>query len=246
MKTKDQKGFSALMILLIIILLGIVSAAGWYVWDQNHESKKDSSVISSEVLPTPTPAACATGYTQYADTTYGIKFCYPTQWGSVSSQPDFEMQWGHIIAGSGIELSFSDESKVAAAIRSKDWTHDPNLGHGGSDSALSFSPLQADADYNHEGRYTYSVMSNTSSEYFLLAPLCNESSCQRMGLILARTVSGNDNTFGVAFVYNPGIEINLDSLEITQERIDALAWDENFPESLIGQFETISSSVSNL
>jgi hypothetical protein len=246
MKVKNQKGFSALIILLIIVLLGVVSAAGWYIWSQNRTDKNDSAATTSGVTPTPTPAPCTDGYTQYTNTTYGIKFCYPTAWGSVSSQPDFEMQWGHVIAGSGIELSFSDEPMASAAIRSKDWTHDPNMGHGGSDSALSYSPLQTDANYNHEGRYTHNVISNTASEYFMLAPLCSEGGCHGMGLILVRTLSDNDNTYGIAFAYNPNIETNLDAFEMTQEQIDALPWDENFPESLINQFQTISSSVSNL
>lgn len=248
MLKKNQRGFSVVEIIIAIVLVGLLSFAGWFVWNKNHESKKSSSAGShaTTATPTPTPAPCPTGYTEYRNTTYGIKFCYPTTWGTVSTRQDSEMRWGHVTAGSGLEIDFSANTKVTAVIRSQDWTHDPNMGHGGSDSSLSFSPTQEDISSYFSGRMDYDVIATTADEFLALTPLCNESGCSGMGLALSKTVSDNSHTYGIGFVYDAGVDIDVQGPEYTQADIDALDWATNFPSALITQFETVSGTIANI
>jgi hypothetical protein len=50
MKRLNQKGFSPLHIVLLVVVIAIIGFAGWYVWDANQKTSD-----TEEVTPTPTP-----------------------------------------------------------------------------------------------------------------------------------------------------------------------------------------------
>lgn len=73
---KKQHGFSAVEIILILVLLGVVGFGAWYVWQANNP----------KTTPTPTEQTEATAPAEQSDATtktferYGLTISYPADW----------------------------------------------------------------------------------------------------------------------------------------------------------------------
>jgi hypothetical protein len=79
---KNQKGFSLVEALLLIITLTLIGFAGWYVWNTNHEDKKKdikttgtSDETQAKVKTDPTSS-----WTAYTDQTGTFSLKYPSNW----------------------------------------------------------------------------------------------------------------------------------------------------------------------
>lgn len=58
-KQSNQKGFSAAVLLLLVIIIGIIGFAGWYVYNSNNKAGKtleNSIKTTNPVKSTPTPS----------------------------------------------------------------------------------------------------------------------------------------------------------------------------------------------
>jgi hypothetical protein len=78
---KDQKGFSAIEILLVVVGAGIIGFVGWHVWSKNHEAKepvKQNSHAKKSQKPTIT-------YRTYNDALLGYSIEYPETWSMKTS-----------------------------------------------------------------------------------------------------------------------------------------------------------------
>ena len=78
MKKLKEHGFHLWLIPLIIVILGAVGYASWYVWDKN---KTDDSVNTIATTPTPNMAVTVMptdNLEAYNDDVYGIGFNYPS------------------------------------------------------------------------------------------------------------------------------------------------------------------------
>jgi len=65
---------SRLLMYLLLAVLVLLAFGGWYAYDKNHKSAKNSSAAQS------VPA----GWSAYKNTQYGFTFIYPDTWGSPS------------------------------------------------------------------------------------------------------------------------------------------------------------------
>lgn len=105
MKRKmNQRGFAAIEVVGILVLIGIVGFVGWRVYDASQNSgksydsasqsdpslttKKKSSTITPPPADQPSPYKVPDGYTEYKNTTLGFKFAYPKSWGTAKLQSD--------------------------------------------------------------------------------------------------------------------------------------------------------------
>jgi hypothetical protein len=101
MKKLDNKGFHLIMVPLIVILIGIIGFAGWYVWDANQEAATSENDTSKDEQPTvkPTPISDSgpvvtvtvtpapretTGWKEvtgkYGDQDYNFTYKVPADW----------------------------------------------------------------------------------------------------------------------------------------------------------------------
>ena len=248
MSKNRQQGISVPLIMLIVVIVILVGSVGWLLYDRVENNQVvTNDVKTNQDVSQKVKSVVPAGFSEYKNEEFGLKFYYPTDWGTPSTQPDFEVKWGHITAGKGIEINFANNKQVSGAIRSKNWTHDPNMGHGGIDNVVYFAPDKPYDPIDHQ-RDNHQVYINDKSGYFALTPLCGEGGCFYMGLVLIKNIDNNPNTNGMAFVYRAVEEINLSytEIEVSQTDIDALPWSQNFPNSLIDQFKTINSSISNI
>lgn len=250
MTKHNQKGFSALLLIIIVIIIGLMSGIGWLIWERVQSSKVitvKTDQTTTNKQNNPSNNNIPDGYVEYKNQDYKIKFAYPKQWGNVSTQVDSEQS--HLTVGGGINIYFSGEPNVIAAVRTIDWTHDPNQGHGGVDRAYYLAPTNANSyNFSLSDRTNYKVYKNDADSTMALTPLCQEGGCYAMGLILVKNLSGNINTKGVSFVYSPKIEVQIDATDEAnmQNNVNALPWATNFSNSLIQQFTTIEPTISNL
>jgi Tfp pilus assembly protein PilV len=91
-KLKNSLGFSAVEALLILIIVGILGFTGWFVYhsqraaNKNYDSQPSTtqaSTTKNSDAPSATNAktkAMAT-WSEFSNTTVGLKFKYPSQWG---------------------------------------------------------------------------------------------------------------------------------------------------------------------
>lgn len=77
MKKIRNDGFSAVELLLVVVLIGIISFAGWYVYQANKDTDKslaEAGKASSAAKAKPVSLK------EYRNTEYGFSFQYPSTW----------------------------------------------------------------------------------------------------------------------------------------------------------------------
>ena|SRR5688500_12456392 len=84
---KNQSGFSAVEMLLVLAVVVILGAVGWYVWRSNNKTDNDSKKSS----PTPTTTLPEKSPTPSAEKK--VKYAEIKEWGVKISQPE-----GHTVA----------------------------------------------------------------------------------------------------------------------------------------------------
>lgn len=84
---KNQSGFSAVELLILLVVIGLIGGAGWYVWQSKSKNsssnntqttQNEASKQNSEADNTKTADETA-NWKSY--TRYGVTFKYPTEWG---------------------------------------------------------------------------------------------------------------------------------------------------------------------
>lgn len=85
MKT-NQQGFSVVEILIVLVVVGLIGGAGWYVW-HNKQAKPSSTTVAKEEktettkqAETQPTAKCDTSFKELKNEKIGISFCYPETW----------------------------------------------------------------------------------------------------------------------------------------------------------------------
>jgi len=85
----NQEGFSVVEIVLVLVVVGLIGAAGWFVWQSNNKtSNKSTDTIQSTSTKseTPTPETAKAknpyeGWLTYKSTlNSGLTFRYPPNW----------------------------------------------------------------------------------------------------------------------------------------------------------------------
>lgn len=80
----NQKGFSAAEALIILVIVGVIGGAGWYVWQSKNKSDSASTTNNTTQSTTPltykrTTTVPSTWKT-YTNEKYKISLAYPTNW----------------------------------------------------------------------------------------------------------------------------------------------------------------------
>jgi hypothetical protein len=104
--SRNQKGFTAVEGLLIILILVLIGGAGWLVYKNHHKAVTSSASVATTKISPSKPAAPFLGFQLpknwqwYTNAQYGFKFAYPDTWGS----PSVSVSQGSI--GSAFDINF--------------------------------------------------------------------------------------------------------------------------------------------
>lgn len=119
-----------------MIALGLLLAGGgaYALLRMGSEDtpSQPTSQTETENRQTAEPA-CGDGKSGYDNPTYGISFCYPESWGTVSIA---DSRFAPQDTGSRYELSFSDKLAVKIGLVSDDWTTEVGRGGGCADPSM--------------------------------------------------------------------------------------------------------------
>lgn len=82
--SKNQKGFSAVEALLILVIAGIIGGVGWYVWNANQQTNKTldtavniSGAVNQREEDNTNKSAVPAAWKTYSSKTFGASFRYP-------------------------------------------------------------------------------------------------------------------------------------------------------------------------
>lgn len=89
---KNQRGFSTIEALLIIVVLGLIGFAGWFMWQKNNDNKTSDKQTKSSQKESPKETkktfTVPEGYMTYTNEEFGFSFAYPQEWGKLSPPSD--------------------------------------------------------------------------------------------------------------------------------------------------------------
>jgi hypothetical protein len=124
------------MPLLIALAAAVLVGGGAYAYMQMN--KDDPAVTTTATTETSNQNQDVEevvdppeGYQKFEDETSRISFLYPVEWGTATLNRGEEERMGHLTAGSQKVITFSNNTTIVGGIMSNDWTHDPDMGHGG-------------------------------------------------------------------------------------------------------------------
>lgn len=85
---KNQKGFSAVEIAMVIFIIGLVSLVGWLVWDRNKSDKSistdstsQSETVVEEEVSVEYEAVIPSGWVAKSDENTKLSYAVPSAWG---------------------------------------------------------------------------------------------------------------------------------------------------------------------
>lgn len=81
----NQKGFSVVEILIVIVVVGVLGAVGWLVYDRQSKDKAEPVATTTEIKKEDNESSTSAkdpyeGMTKYTSEKYGITFYYPKNW----------------------------------------------------------------------------------------------------------------------------------------------------------------------
>jgi cytoskeletal protein RodZ len=104
---KNQQGFHLIIIPLIVVIVGIIGFAGWYVYDANKNTNEATDNSANATNPTPVPTSSSTPTATitpipsatadwqdmtgvYGDQNYNFTYKVPSSWTASSYYPDIK------------------------------------------------------------------------------------------------------------------------------------------------------------
>jgi hypothetical protein len=229
----NKKGFSAVGIILAIVVIGFIGFVGYYVWSTSNNTAPETSG-STEDLQDPEQTVkkvdTPNGFVEYVNEELDFRFIYPEDWGSVV-----------ITAPSGVHsgekhiISFSDTRNVYGAITTADFKPKER------EQIFTFAGdrMYPSLERNREF-YSQRFIVKESEGYFM----GNTNSCEMSGsILLSLYVDKSDKYSLLQFTYSHMPE-NVQDLDCT-----AITEDTNllkfFDEELVADFETIANYSKN-
>ena len=144
----NQKGFTVVEGLLIVVAVLVLGFGGYYVWNENqkdnslssaHENSEQKSGEESELTDEQV-------LSNYESSELGVKFSYPTEWGQVILDKDPK---DPLVSGKDYYLSFTNKD-IQATFRSKDYETLAGRGSIYYDSPVSFSEIDTTTEYDFD------------------------------------------------------------------------------------------------
>jgi hypothetical protein len=190
------------------------------------------------------------GYKLFSDALIGVSFTYPEGWGETTLSGGEEERMDHLTAGSQKIISFSNNSKVVAGVASKDWTHDPDMGHGGvGEPGVK---TMADAKKVKDDILASNVLVDTDTQ-FAYVTYCADNCSDEPKLQIHNSVAITGNpTYEIIQFYLDGDNLNTDYYTeddlVDYEKLDADDLSLLFPETdaRFIELQKVANSVTNL
>mgnify|MGYP001190356583 CR=1 FL=1 len=196
-KRINQKGFGAIEVLLLLILLVLLTFTGWYVWNHN-KSGDDTKNTSAKSTATNNNSDTDSSTRLYSNNDIGLKFRYPKTWGEANTGPSPESH--HLLKGSEYEITFSNNEYIQVGVSSEDREHDAGMGHGGMVYAGAYAYRQALND-EYLQNPVYATVHEKNDKLLLSSAAFSGVGCVGAGSILVHSLSGNATYPVVAFLY---------------------------------------------
>jgi hypothetical protein len=108
----NQKGFSAIEFVLIVIIITIVAFVGWFVWHSKQTADKNLTITNSAtpIIKKQTKATnLYAGWKSYCDTIHYYCFKYPSNWQLTTNGQSDEDQVHLISPTSTVQVTYSNE-----------------------------------------------------------------------------------------------------------------------------------------
>lgn len=157
-KRYGQNGFAVLEIILLVVIVGLIAGAGWYVYNSQHKTKNDlNNISSSETTLQKTTKSASTSNPATSQTTTQ-KYLVISQWGvKVPLTSDIaDLTYTIDSAGSGVSFNsakFVTLTNGQCNLANVDYlgrmlkTTDPNAPYLGGTYASFFSLKQIGSNY---------------------------------------------------------------------------------------------------
>lgn len=89
MMKKNEKGFSMVEMLIVIVLVGLTGAVGWLVYDRQN-NKKDTATpsVTQNTDDTAKKSELPAGFAKYSICNTGVTLAYPSSWGEAKQAPE--------------------------------------------------------------------------------------------------------------------------------------------------------------
>lgn len=117
MKT-NQKGFSVVEILIVIVVVGLIGTVGWFVYGSQ---KNRTSNVSTNTQTNQEPSNqenVLSEFIEYENEEFGFEFSYPKSWGEdVAIEPSYIKSK----SGKAYSIVIGSNDKLVAGFKTKDW-----------------------------------------------------------------------------------------------------------------------------
>lgn len=105
---KNESGFGAVEVIIVLVIVGLLGAIGWFVWAGNNNKTIETPDVSHEAgLGINSPPISY--LTEFKDADLGIKFSYPKKWGAATIKKGNP---GEVASGNYSQVTFSKQSLV--------------------------------------------------------------------------------------------------------------------------------------
>ncbi len=196
MKKLNQKGFSAVEVVIVVVVLGLIGGLGWYIKEHRTDKKTQSTTQTSSNSPTSAPQASKDpyeGWKTYSDDPNGITFKYPADWTAKSggygeagklmpytiNSPDMKSQTepiGSEAVTAGTNISLVVEDRLGKTL---DQRFEPGLqnwpdGKGPTKEARKIGDKPAyEYEYGYESQPARSIVF-VSGKYYVTGSLSSQ------------------------------------------------------------------------
>jgi type II secretory pathway pseudopilin PulG len=87
-KLNNQNGFTAVEVVLVVLLVGALGIAGYFAYKNQHTTATKAVVVTTKSAPAKTVASPYAGWKTYSSAYEGASFKYPSSWTlAVSPEP---------------------------------------------------------------------------------------------------------------------------------------------------------------
>lgn len=116
-----QKGFTTILILVGILVIGVVAGGAYYLGKQVSPKPSPASIVTSQSTPSSVPSDEIANWKTYTDNKYGFSIKYPDTWKYLETPTEiYKTNNPQVWFGSGLPMPQTDARAEVAISISKD------------------------------------------------------------------------------------------------------------------------------